>query len=69
MVATERRKILLIRLAVIVVVIGVLWAGYHFLIGSRTITTDNAYVQGQNAMARRSSAGRCWRFPLSRRRS
>lgn len=64
MVAAERRKTLLIRLAVIVALIGALWAGYHFMIGSRTITTDNAYVQGQNAMVTPLVSGQVLEVPV-----
>ena len=49
-VATGRRKGLLVKLAIAVVIIGALWAAYHFIIGARSVSTDNAYVQGQNAM-------------------
>ena len=47
---TNRRRALLIRLSAVVLVAGAIWLGYTLLIGSRTVTTDNAYVMGQNAM-------------------
>ncbi|MBB4858486.1 membrane fusion protein (multidrug efflux system) [Novosphingobium chloroacetimidivorans] len=45
----SRRKPLLIGLAVAVVVLGIVYLGYHLLIGSRSVSTDNAYVAGENA--------------------
>ena len=43
------RKKLFVILAVVVAVIAVGWVLYDVFIGSRTVSTDNAYVDGQNA--------------------
>ena len=44
----QRRRLLLI-LGAVVVVLGVLWLLYHFLIGVRHVSTDNAYVGADTA--------------------
>ncbi|MET0241026.1 MAG: HlyD family efflux transporter periplasmic adaptor subunit [Sphingobium sp.] len=43
------RKTWLIRVAIAVVVLGLLWVAYYFLIGRNSIGTDNAYVNAEMA--------------------
>lgn len=57
-VATKNRRPLLIGLAVVVVVIGAIWLLYDVFIGSRSVSTDNAYVGGETAEVTPLTAGR-----------
>lgn len=43
-----RRK-WLIRLAIVVAVVGIIWAAYYFLVGRNYVSTDNAYVNAEVA--------------------
>ncbi|WP_260927257.1 efflux RND transporter periplasmic adaptor subunit [Novosphingobium sp. 9] len=54
----KNRKPLLIGLAIAVVVIGVLYFLYDEFIGSRSVSTDNAYVQGEVADVTPLTSGR-----------
>ncbi len=45
----SRRRPLLIGVAVVVLVLGLAYFLYDVLIGSKSVTTDNAYVAGENA--------------------
>lgn len=54
----EKRKPLLIYLAIAVVVIGLAWFLYAEFIGSRSVSTDNAYVAGDNAQVTPLTSGR-----------
>ena len=51
------RKLWLRRLAIAVVVIGVLWAAYYFLIGRNYVSTENAYVNAETAQVTPLVAG------------
>lgn len=46
----KKRKPLIIGVVVTVVVLGLLYLLYSVLIGGRSVSTDNAYVAGENAM-------------------
>ena len=48
-VAKSRRKPLLIGVVAAVVIIGVLYLLYDVVLGGRSVSTDNAYVAGENA--------------------
>ncbi len=61
---TSKRKTWLIRLAVAVVVVGLVWLLYYLLVGSRSVSTDNAYVQGQNAMVTPLTSGQVLAVPV-----
>ena len=54
----SKRKNLLLGLGGAVVVIGGLWFLYAEFIGSRTVSTDNAYVAGENAQVTPLTSGR-----------
>lgn len=53
----SRRRPLLIGLAVVVLVIGLGYLLYELIIGSRSVSTDNAYVAGENAQVTPLTAG------------
>jgi membrane fusion protein (multidrug efflux system) len=53
----SKRKPLLIGLAIAVVVLGAIYLLYEILIGSRSVSTDNAYVAGENAQITPLTAG------------
>jgi len=53
-----KRKPLLIGLAVVVVVAGLLYLLYDVFIGSRSVSTDNAYVAGETAEVTPLTAGK-----------
>jgi len=57
-VAKKNRKPLLIGLAIAVVVIGALYLLYDVFIGSRSVSTDNAYVAGESAQVTPLTSGR-----------
>lgn len=61
----KTRKKLLIRLVIIVAVLGALFIAYDWLIGSRTVSTDNAYVQGSNAMVTPLTGGKIVAVPVT----
>ncbi|WP_120716032.1 HlyD family secretion protein [Tsuneonella amylolytica] len=63
-VPTSKRRGLFIKLAVVVVVLGAIWLAYELVIGTRTVSTDNAYVQGQNAMVTPLVAGQIVAVPV-----
>ncbi|MEO8656426.1 MAG: EmrA/EmrK family multidrug efflux transporter periplasmic adaptor subunit, partial [Ramlibacter sp.] len=44
--AANRRKKALTALTGVVVVVGLAWGGYEWLVASHYESTDNAYVQG-----------------------
>ena len=52
------RKTWLTRLAIAVLVVGVLWAAWYFLIGRNHVSTDNAYVQANKAYISAQVQGR-----------
>ncbi|WP_395331397.1 HlyD family efflux transporter periplasmic adaptor subunit [Novosphingobium sp. BL-8H] len=54
----ERRKPLLVGLGVAVVVVAALYGAYDFFIGSRSVSTDNAYVGADNAQVTPLTSGR-----------
>ncbi|GAM05840.1 MULTISPECIES: HlyD family efflux transporter periplasmic adaptor subunit [Novosphingobium] len=54
----SKRKTLLMGLGGVVAVAAVLWGGYEFFIGSRSVSTDNAYVAGENADVTPLTSGR-----------
>jgi len=54
----EKRKPLLIYLVIAVVVIGLGWFLYAEFIGSRSVSTDNAYVAADNAQVTPLTSGR-----------
>lgn len=54
----KNRKPLLIGIAVVVVIIGALYALYDVFIASRSVSTDNAYVQGDVASVTPLTSGR-----------
>jgi membrane fusion protein, multidrug efflux system len=53
----SRRRPLLIGVAVAVLVIGLGYLLYNVLIGSRSVSTDNAYVAGENAQVTPLTSG------------
>jgi len=53
----ERRKTWLLRLAGVVGVVALLWLAYYILIGSRHVSTDNAYVGADTAQVTPLVAG------------
>ena len=53
----SRRKPLLIGVAIAVLVLGAAYLLYSVIIGSRSVTTDNAYVAGENAQVTPLTAG------------
>ncbi|WP_233453969.1 HlyD family efflux transporter periplasmic adaptor subunit [Tsuneonella flava] len=50
---------------IIVAVLGALFIAYDWLIGSRTVSTDNAYVQGSNAMVTPLTGGKIVAVPVT----
>lgn len=54
---TSRRKPLLIGLAAAVLLIALLYVLYSVFLGGRSVTTDNAYVAGENAQITPLTAG------------
>ena len=54
----SKRKPLLIGLAVGVAAVGLLYFAYDTFIGSRSVSTDNAYVGGDNAQVTPLTSGR-----------
>ncbi len=54
----NRRKPLLVGLGVAVVVVAALYGAYDFFIGSRSVSTDNAYVGADNAQVTPLTSGR-----------
>ncbi|PEQ12798.1 efflux transporter periplasmic adaptor subunit [Novosphingobium sp. PC22D] len=54
----DKRKPLLIGLAVAVVAVALIWFLYETLIGSRTVSTDNAYVAADSAEVTPLTSGR-----------
>ncbi|HEY8604266.1 HlyD family efflux transporter periplasmic adaptor subunit [Tsuneonella suprasediminis] len=61
----NKRKKLLIRLVIIVVALAALFVAYDWLIGSKTVSTDNAYVQGSNAMVTPLTGGKIVAVPVT----
>lgn len=61
----SKRKKLLIRLAIIVVALAALFVAYDWLIGSKIVSTDNAYVQGSNAMVTPLTGGKIVAVPVT----
>ncbi|WP_156840004.1 HlyD family efflux transporter periplasmic adaptor subunit [Novosphingobium aquimarinum] len=57
-IGAEKRKPLLIYLAIAVVVVGLCWFLYVEVIGSNSVSTDNAYVAGDNAQVTPLTSGR-----------
>lgn len=57
-IAAEKRKPMLVYLAIAVGVLGLCWFLYAEIIGSRTVSTDNAYVAGDNAQVTPLTSGR-----------
>jgi len=57
-VAKSKRKSLLLGVAAAVVVVGGLWFLYEEFIASRSVSTDNAYVSGENAQVTPLTSGR-----------
>jgi membrane fusion protein (multidrug efflux system) len=53
----SKRRPLLIGLAIAVLVIGIAYLLYDVLIGSRSVSTDNAYVAGENAQVTPLTSG------------
>jgi len=54
----SKRKPLLLGLVIAVAAVGVLWLAYDLVIGSRSVSTDNAYVAGETAQVTPETAGR-----------
>lgn len=57
-IAKRSRKKLLVGLGIAVVAIGILWFLYETFIASRSVSTDNAYVAGENAQVTPLTSGR-----------
>ncbi|KQM18776.1 HlyD family secretion protein [Novosphingobium sp. Leaf2] len=57
-IAKRSRKKLLIGLGIAVVAIGIVWFLYETFIASRSVSTDNAYVAGENAQVTPLTSGR-----------
>ncbi|MEQ7873796.1 HlyD family efflux transporter periplasmic adaptor subunit [Sphingomonas sp. ASV193] len=60
----SKRKSLLIRLAIVVVLVGIAWFAYSSIVGARSVSTDNAYVNGQNAMVTPLTNGQVIAVPV-----
>ena len=54
----SKRKPLLAGLVIVVVTVGLIWFVYDLFIGSRTVSTDNAYVAGEIAQVTPETSGR-----------
>ncbi|WP_374411318.1 HlyD family efflux transporter periplasmic adaptor subunit [Novosphingobium colocasiae] len=56
-ISNGRRNRLFLIVAIVVAVIAVLWFAYNFFIGSRSVSTDNAYVAGDVAQVTAETGG------------